>query len=271
MLTFNSPRGLLKTRSSQKTRRPRRRVLGNPYLLKVIALRSTLPDWDDLFGAPEDRRIPQLIRLNVVGEHLVNKYSWAIPDSRALRILSAFAPLIEIGCGLGYWGRLLHDRGIDIIAVDRLGPRRDSWTYIVKGGPLLLRKPYLQGRTLFLCYPDEDGHLGSLCLQYFSGEYIIHVGELLITGTHCGFPQRPWGRTTSAEFQVELYEKFHCVFSAALPSYPVGKDYITVWKRTEFVAGKALEYDKEDTWACVPPSERIDHERVAPRYCHLLS
>ena len=272
MLSFGSRKGFFKPESRRKPHRKRtRRVLGNPYLIRVLALRKTLPDWDNLFGAPEELRIPQLIRLNVVGEYLVNKYSWAIPDTRAIRILSAFAPLIEIGCGLGYWGRLLHDSGVDIISVDRLGPRRDSWTYVVKGGPLLLQKPFLQGRNLFLCYPDEDGNLGSLCLQHFSGEYIIHVGELLITGTQCGFPQRPWGRTTSADFQVKLYENFHCIVAAALPSYPVGKDYITVWKRTYFVAGKSYEHDKDDTWVSIPPSERMNYEAAAPSCRHMLS
>ena len=34
-----------------------------------------------------------------IGETLVNKYSWATPDERALKILEHFAPIVEIGCG----------------------------------------------------------------------------------------------------------------------------------------------------------------------------
>lgn len=276
MLALSSRRGLLYPRvghrAKAKTRRRRlhRPLLGNPYLLKVQALRRTLSHWDSLFAASEETRVPQLVRLNVVGEFLVNKYSWAIPDSRAIRILSAYAPLIEIGCGLGYWSRLLHDRGVDIIAADRLGPLPASWTYIVKGGPLLLSKSYLQGRNLFLCYPDENSCLGSMCLKYFTGEYLIHVGELLVTGTQCGYPQRPWGRTSSADFQVELYEKFHCILSVALHSYPVGRDFITVWKRTKFVRGIHQDEMNDDTWASIPFAEQMNEDRAAPCCRHLV-
>ncbi|KAJ0390026.1 hypothetical protein ATCC90586_011345 [Pythium insidiosum] len=46
------------------------------------------------------------------------KYAWAIPDERALRIIKHFGPIVEMGAGTGYWGRLLELRGVDIVCYD---------------------------------------------------------------------------------------------------------------------------------------------------------
>jgi hypothetical protein len=45
-------------------------------------------------------------------------YAFAAPNERALEALAALGPLIEVGCGLGYWAHLLRQRGVDIIATD---------------------------------------------------------------------------------------------------------------------------------------------------------
>ncbi|KAG7385694.1 hypothetical protein PHYPSEUDO_001148 [Phytophthora pseudosyringae] len=46
------------------------------------------------------------------------KYSWAIPDERALQILKHYGPIVEMGAGSGYWARLLQLRGVDLVAYD---------------------------------------------------------------------------------------------------------------------------------------------------------
>ena len=50
-----------------------------------------------------------------------------------------------------------------------------------------------------------------------------------------GYPQSPFGRTSSADFQIELSEKFHCVIKAEIPRFPFSNDFLTVWKRTNFI------------------------------------
>jgi hypothetical protein len=55
------------------------------------------------------------------GEELRQKYAWAIPDARALRIIKHFAPVVEMGAGTGYWCYLLRQNGIDIVAYDLFG------------------------------------------------------------------------------------------------------------------------------------------------------
>jgi len=211
-------------------------------------LRKTIPEWDDFFSAEnEEARGNNWVRLDVLGQPLCSKYAWAIPNERALNILAEFSPLIEVGCGKGYWAGLLRQMGVDIICYDK---KRSSnaWTNVEVGGPKVLRKAIAQERTLFLCYPDDSTNLAMQCLENFSGEYIIHVGELITTGTMSGQPQAPFGRTTGSDFSVALAESFHCLLVAGLPRFPFSKDCITVWKRTVFVPGKSamLQSDSEE-------------------------
>lgn len=137
---------------------------------------------------------------------------------------------------------------------------------------------YKGTRALFLCYPDEQEALAIECLERFTGEIIIHVGELMLTGTYSR-PQSPWGRTTSADFQVALNEDFHCLLVSKLPRFPFSRDCISVWKKTTWVRGKEAvegnlidEQDVEATmWSSIPPDERLPCDVAAPCLQHLLS
>lgn len=247
-----------------------RALLGNPYLRELKQLQRSLPHWNSPFCATDEEKVEHLVRISVVGSYLTDKYAWAVPDERALKILAAFQPLVEIGCGKGYWARMLHDRGVDIMAVDKMEPKQGNWTYTLQGGPEVLQKRVIRTRSLFLCYPDEDADVAMQCLEYFSGEHVIHVGELISTGTKCGSEQRPWGRSSSSAFQEKLMEEFHCILVIALPSFPIADDYLTVWKRTEFTHGADEEQGDDDVWAAIPVNERLSQERAAKCAEHLL-
>ena len=69
----------------------------------------------------------------------------------AAQILGALGPLVEVGCGKGYWARLLRDAGVDTVAYDITGPdEADRWTEVLKGGPEV---------RLFSLYPHRAGHI----------------------------------------------------------------------------------------------------------------
>ena len=81
--------------------------------------------------------------------------------------------------------------------------------------------------------------MAATCLEHFQGEYIVHVGEMIFTGTLLAPPVAPFGRTSSADFQVSLAESFHCVLMARLSlTYPISSDCISVWKRTKYVKSR---------------------------------
>ena len=223
----------------------------NPYLREVKKLKKTIPNWDNLYSkvAKESFR-EQAIRLRVLGGPLAEKYSWAIPDARSLRVLQHFSPLVEMGAGKGYWTKLLRDMGVDVLAYDKYLPedKDELWTEVLEGAPdvLTVQKELFHGRNLFLCYPDQAEAMAIEALLHFTGEYIIHIGELIHFGTLAGEPQSAWGRTSGSDFQVELAEQFHCLMKINLPRFPFSNDCLTVWKRTRFVEGLSDSSDEEE-------------------------
>lgn len=117
------------------------------------------------------------------GERLVNLYSWATPDARALQIIKHFSPIVEIGCGKNaYWANILSQSGVDVVAFDNnvdsggiihsdknesksVHGEDDNQNQIKstitaqKGGPEILSENEEirnSNRTLMVCYPDED-------------------------------------------------------------------------------------------------------------------
>lgn len=253
-------------------KRKQARNVENPLLDQQTAFLAGLSptERDGFFSTalePEHRARVWMEQADI-GEQLVNDYAWATPDARALRILRHFAPIVEIGCGRGYWCSQMQAAGIDVIGFDadpRAGgaidkKKQKSWFNVKKGGPEVL-KDHLS-RTLFLCYPDEDEtdtgllfpdgkpmSLGSACIAQYAGDYIIHVGELCLDAT-LAVDQAPWGRSSSPEFQQQLMSEFHCLLKVALPSWLHVRDTLSVWKRssrtTLVFAGDASEDDSVD-------------------------
>eukprot|EP00977_Amphora_coffeiformis_P021408 scaffold9279_cov159-Amphora_coffeaeformis.AAC.8 len=231
-----------------------------------------------------------------IGEELVDKYSWAIPNKRSLSILKHFAPLVEVGCGANaYWCQQMKQAGIDIVGFDinpKSGGKIDSKSKgkgrsfsAQKGGPEVLAHSGNKHRNLFLCYPDEnenngedpeeDFSLGLACLEHFQGDYVIHVGE--IYGDTLSVDQAPWGRSSSPYFQQQLATQFHCVLQIPLPNWIHVRDTLTVWKRSSLCTIVFAADDEEEegsseevSYRYVPPEERLPEERVAPFLLHLL-
>ena len=148
--------------------------IGNPYLKEVKKLKKTIPNWDRLYSKEAEESFQEeAIRIRVLGGPLAEKYSWAIPDARSLRVLHHFSPLVEMGAGKGYWTKLLRDMGVDILAYDKYLPedRKELWTEVIEGAPELLtvQKELFKDRNLFLCYPDQAEAMAIEALLHFTG------------------------------------------------------------------------------------------------------
>lgn len=198
----------------------------------------------------------------------IEKYCWAIPSASALEAIKHIVgdrELVEIGCGSGYWGWLLLELGVRWRGCDMSDTIKKKWAKVEKRGPEMFGslKSNVKGPkscVLFLCYPDDyrpvDGSededevdpeeepysLALDCFNRYRGDTIIHVGELFGTGTVL---ENPWGRTTSEGFQLALNCDFHKVLSLPLPSWPLSRDVLTVWKRTDRIKVKNEDHDFE--------------------------
>lgn len=165
-----------------------------------------------------------------------------------------------------------------------------SGLIVRQGGPDVLSDPdeVESNRTLFLCYPDDEDvaddddnsseirSFGWHCLDHYTGEYVIHVGELGLLDANLSLEQAPWGRSTSAEFQQRLASEFHCLLKMQLPSWVHVRDTLSVWKRSElctmvFAAeDEEGEDDEEVHYRHIPPEEMLPVNVAAPCLAHLL-
>jgi len=152
-------------------------------------------------------------------------------------------------------------------------------------------------RTLFLCYPDEEDNqmlensnkdddeelqpplsMAASCLEHYTGEYVIHVGELY--GDTLSLEQAPFGRSSSSEFQLRLAGEYHCILKLKLNNNWLHvRDTLSVWKRTETCC---MAFEKEDGeeeddsdddmyFKYIPPEETIPVDVAAPCCAHLLN
>jgi predicted GIY-YIG superfamily endonuclease len=175
---------------------------------------------------------PGLVRRVV--EHrdkLVARYSWAIPTETALSEVLSMSPIVEMGAGTGYWTALLRRMGADVVALDRSPPGSlkslvaacNPWhvnarqhSKVQTGQPSDLR--VYGDRTLLLCWPPR-GSMASQCLQHWTGENLVYVGELASD------------TMADPEFFEVLREKFDMSGLVEIPKWPGINDTMTVWRR----------------------------------------
>lgn len=161
-----------------------------------------------------------------VRSEFTKKFSWAIPNERALAVIKHYGPIVEIGAGTGLWAMMLANRGVDVVAYDVALPGSENkYHYEPKylyfpirlGGPEVL--PTIHGRTLMLCWPPYDQPMALDALTAFSGGHVVFIGEPI------------GGCTGSDAFHNKLYDEFEKVQSVHIPQWYGINDYLAVWRR----------------------------------------
>lgn len=203
-------------------------------------------------------------------------FSCAIPTAEALQaIVNLDMPVVEVGCGSGYWARLLRGRGVDVLAFDLHPPRvagkvgttgADSeeaqtmepedddvfgeednifgaaWIDDIKEGDATAAGcESAKGRALLLCWPYEGSeHHGwdADCLKQYTGNTVIYVGDW--TGRTRSF--QPQGMTSSPAFQEALQKEFIC----ETWNKPIGKNRIDTGK-WPMIADELTIWRRKDT------------------------
>lgn len=152
-------------------------------------------------------------RLSACRDVLVSEYSFAVPTPGALAAVAAASAMgvVEIGAGTGYWARLLHERGVDVLAFD-VAPapsHENPWFSLVAPWFDVVAADHTVvdahgERTLLLVWPTKNESWASECLERFAaagGRHVIYVGE------------GPGGRTGDDKFHALLggYDRcYHC-------------------------------------------------------------
>lgn len=156
---------------------------------------------------------------------LTSKYSWAVPNELAIKTISKYSPLIEIGAGTGYWAKLISNCGAKIICFDEYiynNPYRHRIKYvpIYKGNHLILNK-FSHKMNLFLSWPPHGDDMAFECLKAFKGKYLIYIGEF------------EDGCTANDKFFNELDNNWRMIDSVYIPQWDGIHDYLAIFKRSK--------------------------------------
>ncbi len=154
---------------------------------------------------------------------MCRKYSFAIPTKEAIREISKFSPIVEIGAGSGYWASLLEKNGAKVLAYDKY-PEENKYkfthryTKVEKAGEEILEK-IDPSYTLLLCWPNYDNDFGYNALKTFKGENLIYIGE----------PEG--GCTGNGKFHKELAKNWELTKEITIPQWDGIHDSIMIYKR----------------------------------------
>ena len=98
-------------------------------------------------------------------DEAIARYSFAVPNHEAVEAIAERSPhgVVEVGAGLGYWAKILGQRGLDVAAYDIAPPPsdrnqwfagRDPWFPIDRGGAASVEDH--PNQTLLLVWPTRN-------------------------------------------------------------------------------------------------------------------
>ena len=159
--------------------------------------------------------LPEEVQLQA-RKKLIWAYSWAVPDSEAIRKLAEYSPLLELGSGTGYWAWLIAQAGGKIKCFDVEPHQPPRWMETQAGSPEVISQ--YPEYTLFLCWPPLNDTMAIQALEIYTGRYLLYVGE--------------WrGRTADERFHEALERNWELQEEVPLPHWAGYSDQLLIWVR----------------------------------------
>ena len=197
-------------------------------------------DLPALFGNP---LLDERLRLGLLGrddprrQQLVRRYAYGIPDDAVLGAIALAAPfgVVEVGAGTGYWARLLHDRGVAVVAYDVQPPHSGANRFVDAGRPwfpvgeaderAVEQHPE---RTLLLVWPTwRETWAGDAAARFHAvgGRTLVYVGD------------GPGGRTGDATLHARLGIHGPCLpCTLGVLDQPCVCGIAVLWRRVRTIA-----------------------------------
>lgn len=130
----------------------------------------------------------KMIKAHQLRKKLRWKYSYAVPNEKAIKYLVKHSPIVEMGAGLGYWASLVEKEGGNVMCFDKKEPqeneyvtRKEPFHPVRIGTPKVLKNH--SEKSLFLCWPSDfnqnEGWSDKALETYLSsgGETLFLVSE----------------------------------------------------------------------------------------------
>jgi len=177
-------------------------------------------------------------------EHLRRRFGFTAPDEDALALVAANSArgVVEIGAGVGYWARLLHEHGVDVLAYDIAPPPapanrwfdgQQPW-FPIHVGDAAVAAEHLD-RTLLIVWPTRnETWAADAAARHLAGggTRLVYVGE------------PPGGRTGDVRLHAVLGLSGDCLACRyAVTSVPCTCDITTTWERVAELPVRGLDGD----------------------------
>lgn len=149
------------------------------------------------------------------------QWSWAIPNEEAIQTIVSMGPVVEIGCGTGYWAKLVEDAGGEIFATDLYPPDRtkntwwhkQTYTYVDQCDSVTAAETFPEC-ALMMCWPVPNSEHTTEAVEAYvkaGGEWVIYIGEHMgCTGTPKLHKLLGLGVQCSECWREEDYHIFPC-------------------------------------------------------------
>lgn len=173
-------------------------------------------------------------RRDIRAQH-INRFGFAILTDEVIGAIAPYQPLLEVGCGSGYWSYELRQADLNVIATDpgtgRYGFNEKyrghwvtPWIEIehICGVEAVQKYP---ARNLLLVWPDYDLSWPAETLKAFQGEIVLYGGE------------GQGGCTADDDFHSFLEQQFALAETIRLPQFDGIHDDLEIWRR---IHGKPL-------------------------------
>jgi hypothetical protein len=173
-------------------------------------------------------------RREIRAQH-IHRFGFAVLTDEVISAIAPYQPLLEIGCGSGYWSYELRQAGLDVIATD---PGTGKYHFFEKDG-YHWATPWIEiericgidavqkypTRNLLTVWPDYDASWPVDVLRAFQGEIVLYGGE------------GQGGCTADDDFHSFLEQQFAPVETIRLPQFDGIHDDLEIWRR---IHGKPL-------------------------------
>jgi hypothetical protein len=165
-------------------------------------------------------------RAGLARRAFMDRWGCSIPCAEAIAALRALGPLVEIGCGTGYWSALLRNAGHDVIATDAEPPGSQLNGFRV-GSRLEARQMTAveavaqhPDRDVFCSWPSEgDSWALGAAWRLAPGRCFALIGD------------GPGGKIGSRGLYRYLATRFDLVAEVALPQFPQSHDRLTIHRK----------------------------------------